>query len=109
MNNRKAKSVDPDEMDCYKPFFLDMHCLQRILYWLTLKEPFKVVADNILKLLFFPFFQENDAWHCLADDSHNLPSLIFLKKNNNKRFRMSSSTILLSTLTLKVPSKICNR
>ena len=28
-----ANSVDPDEMACYEPSHLDLHCLQRYLYW----------------------------------------------------------------------------
>ena len=29
---RMANSVDPDEIACYKPSCLDLHCLQRYLF-----------------------------------------------------------------------------
>ena len=32
-NNRMANSVDPDEMAHYEPSHLDLHCLQRYMYW----------------------------------------------------------------------------
>ena len=32
-NNRMANSVDPDEMASNEPSHLDLHCLQRYLYW----------------------------------------------------------------------------
>ena len=28
-----ANSADPDEMASYKPSHLDLHCLQRYVYW----------------------------------------------------------------------------
>ena len=33
INNRMVNSVDPDEMAPYEPSHLDLHCLQRYLYW----------------------------------------------------------------------------
>ena len=33
MNNCMANSVDPDETARYEPSHLDLHCLQRYLYW----------------------------------------------------------------------------
>ena len=32
--NRKANSVDPDEMACYKPY-LDLHFLHKRMFWST--------------------------------------------------------------------------
>ena len=29
--NRKANSIDPDEMACYEPSYLALHCLQKYL------------------------------------------------------------------------------
>ena len=31
--NRMAKSVDPNEMACYKPSHLNVHCLLRFSFW----------------------------------------------------------------------------
>ena len=60
---------------------------------LTLKKLITTVADKILIFFFVcVFFQKknnNKTWHfmCLADDSHEIPSLIFsekyLKKEQN--------------------------
>ena len=37
--NRMANSVDPDEKARYKPSHLDLHCLQRYMFWsVWLKE-----------------------------------------------------------------------
>ena len=33
IKNRMANSVDTDEMAHYEPSHLDLHCLQRYLYW----------------------------------------------------------------------------
>ena len=33
INHRIANSVDPDETARYEPSHLDLHCLQRYLYW----------------------------------------------------------------------------
>ena len=33
INNKMANSVDPDKMACYKLSHMDLHCLQRFLYW----------------------------------------------------------------------------
>ena len=38
MNARLANSVDPDETARYEPSHLDLHCLQRRLYWPTWME-----------------------------------------------------------------------
>ena len=56
-------------------------------------------ADNILLLLFFVI--RHFMWiFCLADDSHKMPNLFSLK-NNIKKCRMLSDTILLSALRVK--------
>ena len=33
INNRMAKSADPDEMARHEASHLDLHCLQRYMYW----------------------------------------------------------------------------
>ena len=39
-----ANSVDPDEMAHYEPSHLDLHCLQKYLYWsIVMKEQKKSV------------------------------------------------------------------
>ena len=49
-----ANSVDPDDMACYEPSNLDLHCFHRCLFQsaalkgLTLKVLMRTVADNIL-------------------------------------------------------------
>ena len=34
INTRLANSVDLDETACYDPFHMDLHWLQKYLYWL---------------------------------------------------------------------------
>ena len=59
-----ANSVDPDEMAHYEPSHLDLHCLQRCLYWsvemkgLTLNAPSKICSRQH-SIYFFLFFMEN--------------------------------------------------
>ena len=35
IKNKMANSVDPDEKAHYEPHHLDLHCLQRHVYWLA--------------------------------------------------------------------------
>ena len=35
MKNKMANSVDPDETACYKPSHLNLHCLQKYLFYST--------------------------------------------------------------------------
>ena len=61
---------------------------------------------NLDFFFFVGFFREIKAWHfiwivCQVDNSHAMPSLVFSekkKKMNKKFFKLSSATILLSTL-----------
>ena len=50
INNRIANSVDPDETAHYEPSHLDLHCLQRYLYWSVemkgLRDRFLLVSDR---------------------------------------------------------------
>ena len=91
-----------------------------INFILNLKVPITITADNILKYFsyfsgnircgksYFSLFKENKTWHfmwiiCLADDSHRQMihmkyQVLFSLKNNKKKIRLSSVTILLSTL-----------
>ena len=33
IKNRMVNSVDPDEMTCFKPPQMDLHCLDRYMFW----------------------------------------------------------------------------
>ena len=66
----------------------------------------------IFIFFFFAFFREKEIWHfvwivCLADNSHKMSSLIFLKKKKNTHTQkkkisgMLSASILLSAFALK--------
>ena len=55
---------------------------------LTHKVLITTAADDILN--FYAFFRENKAWDfmwivCWADDSHEMPSLIFSEKKKKKK------------------------
>ena len=38
--NRMANIVDPDEMAHYEPSHLDLHCLQRYMFWSAVLKEF---------------------------------------------------------------------
>ena len=44
IKNRMANSVDPDEMACYKPSYLDLLCLQRYMLWFAGLKGLKKVS-----------------------------------------------------------------
>ena len=46
VNKRMANSVDPDEMAHYEQSYLDLHCLQRYLYWCVRDERGKVIFSS---------------------------------------------------------------
>ena len=81
-----------------------------------LKRQIKIAADGTMIFFFFFFnfiFKENKAW-CfmwiiyLAEDSHEISSLIFSKKIMKKCLRMPSAVVVIG-LTLKAPNKNCSR
>ena len=65
--------------------------------YLTLKAPSKIAADDILLFFHVPLsFEENKAcrFMCiLAEESHEVSSLIFSEKINEKHLRMSSAVV----------------
>ena len=93
----------------YESSHLDLHCLQRYLYWsaeleeLNLQVLVTTATEDIfiylfiflfffyfsyffiLFIFFFFFIKKNKTWHFmwivyLADDSHEMPSIIFSEK-----------------------------
>ena len=53
-NNRMANSVDPDETACYEQSHLDLHCLQRYLYWSVGTKEFRHIFQlNRTDIFFF--------------------------------------------------------
>ena len=65
---------------------------------LALNPEGTIVADNIL--IFFVFFRENKAWYfmwivCLADNWHEISSLIFSEKYKKKKKKKKSKCCLL--------------
>ena len=64
-------------------------------WYLTLKVPSKIVADNVLFFFFFFFFFFKSFWTvCQAGDSHALFSL--------KKIKMSSAAVVICTSTLSL-------
>ena len=76
---------------------------------LTLKAPITTAADDILKY-FFLFFKENKSWYsmwiiclamwivCLADNSHEIPRLVFFEKLKKIKIKCRLLLILLGAL-----------
>ena len=48
--NRMPKSVDPDETARYEPSHLDLHFLQRYLYWSVRMKKFTYFSKSITPL-----------------------------------------------------------
>ena len=50
-----ANSVDPDQMAHYEPSDLDLHCLQRYMFWAAelKKDALIVICCNYMKLIIF--------------------------------------------------------
>ena len=44
---QNGNTVDPDEMACYEPYHLDLHCLYWYLFW------FAVLKGSTEKMVFF--------------------------------------------------------
>ena len=70
--------------------YVDVH-----IFLLTLKKTSKIAADDIFIIFSILFFEENKAcrFHvnpCLADDSHEISSLIF----SHKYSRSSSAAVV---------------
>ena len=42
-----ANSVDPEETDHYEPSHLDLHCLQKYLYWSSGLKGLKQFGNNM--------------------------------------------------------------
>ena len=47
------------------------------IFTLIFKVPFIVLADDIISVIWFLFFQENAWYFCPADDSHEMSNLKF--------------------------------
>ena len=60
VNNRIGNSVDPDETARYEPSHLDLHCVQKYLYWFGLHG--YIFQFRNLAQLFLPWL-ESPQWY----------------------------------------------
>ena len=92
----------------------NLHEMANPVFWESKRDiinlssaEFAYAVDNILKYFFIYIFRENktdnsgDSIVCLADDSHEMSTLILFEKIIKTNYRKSSATILLGTVWVK--------
>ena len=62
INNRMANNVEPDEMAHYEPSYLDLHCLQRYLFWSTGLKRLIQINLPIQWYLVYHKYSNRQAW-----------------------------------------------